>query len=63
MRIPNFSLNDREFKNPDKSSTEPVKLEENPLTPANGTDSYLDSDAKPEPKILLQPETRPISHD
>ncbi len=54
-----FSFNDWDPKTFEKSSTQPV-------APPNGTDSgafSADSDAEPEPEILLQPETRPISHD
>ena len=47
----------------DNILSEPVKLKNNPSTPATGTDSHMDLDAETEPEILLQPETRPISHD
>lgn len=53
-------------KNFDKSSTQPAKLEVNQSAPANGTDagpSYMDTDTELDAEILLQPETRPISHD
>ena len=47
----------------DKSSKQPIKLKESLLTPNDGTDAYMDLDTEHEPEILLQPETRLISHD
>lgn len=48
------------------SSTQPAKLEEHRTEVPKETDSrpsYVNADPEPEPEILLQPETRPISHD
>ena len=63
----NSSFNDEDpAKRFDMPSTQPVVLEERCMELPNETDPELpDGQAEPElePEILLQPETRPISHD
>ena len=53
-------------KNRDECATRLAKLEINQSVPANGIDvgpPYMDTNAESESEILLQSETRPISHD
>ena len=65
--ILNSNLNNEEQANNfDKSQTKPARLDGRRAEPPNETDPvspYLDSDAESVPKMLLQPETRSISHD
>lgn len=59
------NFNEQQFKNIEKPS-KPIKLEGNPSAIQDEIDSTtqgMDSDWDPDPEILLQPETRPISHD
>jgi hypothetical protein len=53
-------------KKTDKSPTQPIKVEKNQAAPTDSNDtepSYIDVEAEPQPDLLLQPETRPISHE
>lgn len=59
-------INEQDSHNIDKLPIQPNKFERNPSTTPDDLD-YLgpavDNDLEPEPEILLQPETRPISHE
>lgn len=54
------------LKKSDKSPVQPIKVGNDQTAPSDKNDtepSYIDTDAEPEPDLLLQPETRPISHE
>ena len=55
-----------QLKKSDKSPVQPIKVDNNQAAPSDKNDtvpSYIDTDAEPESDLLLQPKTRPISHE
>lgn len=55
-----------QLKKSDKSSVQPIKVDNNQAISSDKNDtesSYIDTDAEPEPDLLLQSEIRPISHE